>query len=416
MKKLPSEQSEREGGQGGETGSSGPGQTTATVQNNLPLEGALPAPVNAFLRKLELALQEYLKETYLPSHRAKLPTWSWHDVQFFSRGAEMVSTAFTEERATLPKNYFNKKEFRSAYLLYFVLTNAAKVWKCLEQAAPHLGSGPLRILDLGCGPATASLACAAFFQDRPLHIFGLEQNKGITKDAYGIWKKMAFASGLKIKNETVDARNIKKILQGKKFDLVIAANFLNEFPRREQVILCEEVLNVAKIFIIIDPALQKTTRELMALRDRLVKNKSAQVLAPCLHQQNCPMLAANKRDWCHFYIDWKCPLIIREVDQIVGNKHDYLKMAYMILVRAKRCQQYTAGTFWRVVSSPLVSRGKKELILCGDNGELRKIDRLDKDKSYDNANFDYAKRGDILEWSGQTRVGQKDKIKVLKKF
>lgn len=370
-----------------------------------------------FLKKLEEAIKAHLKETYLPPHRTRLPEWSWHDVQFFSRGVDLLSTAFTEERSHLPKNYFNKKEFRSAYLLYFVLTNAAKVWKCLEQISPS--PGPLRILDLGCGPATASLACAGFFKDRSLHITGLEQNRGIIKDACGLWKKMGLAKNLQIKNVPVDARNIKRILQGKKFDLVIAANFLNEFPWREQVAICEALLQHTRFLIVIDPALQKTTRELMALRDRLIDNRSAQVLAPCLHQRRCPMLAANKRDWCHFYINWKCPLLIREADRIVGNKHDYLKMAYMILQNtslrvAPALKQ--SPDIWRVVSSPLISKGKKELILCGWNGELRKIDRLDKEKSYDNANFDYAKRGDIVEWSGGNRVGRHDKIKMVKKF
>jgi len=86
-----------------------------------------------FLKKLEAAIQWRLKEAYLPPHRHKHREWTHHDLQFFAKGADLLSTAFTEGRSVLPKNYFNKKEFRSAYLLYFVLQNFVKVWKCLEQ-------------------------------------------------------------------------------------------------------------------------------------------------------------------------------------------------------------------------------------------------------------------------------------------
>ena len=85
-----------------------------------------------FLKKLEETLKTYLKETYLPPHRAKTPGWTHHDLVFFARGADLLSTAFTEGRATLPKNYFNKKEFRSGFILYFFIPTFVKVWKCLE--------------------------------------------------------------------------------------------------------------------------------------------------------------------------------------------------------------------------------------------------------------------------------------------
>jgi len=130
------------------------------------------------------------------------------------------------------------------------------------------------------------------------------------------------------------------------------------------------------------------------------------------------MLAFNQRDWCHFYIDWKCPVLIRQVDDIIRNRHDYLKMAYMIFrspLFTIHCPQSSSNT-WRVVSSPLISKGKRELVLCGDCGHLKKIDRLDKDKTPQNSGFDYMSRGDIMEWSGTSRVERENHIKVLKKF
>jgi hypothetical protein len=57
----------------------------------------------------------------------------------------------------------------------------------------------------------------------------------------------------------------------------------------------------------------------------------------------------------------------------------------------------------RVVSAPLVTKGKREWFLCGDamtNGELRsgstKAMRLDRERAPHNAAWDEARRGDIL--------------------
>ncbi|MDO8526323.1 MAG: small ribosomal subunit Rsm22 family protein [Deltaproteobacteria bacterium] len=374
--------------------------------------------MNEFLKKLEEIIQTYLKETYLPPHRAKTPGWNYHDLRFFSKGVDALSTAFTEGRSELPKNYFNKKEFRSAYILYFLLINAAKVWKSLEEAAPFIKKGPLKILDVGSGPGTAALTASAFFADRPIEITGLEQNPGIQKDALGLWKMMPVPQHRFIaKTVSLYSKNIARELQKEKYDIIFAANFLNELPEEEQLKLCELFFKHTSLIIIIEPALQETTRTLMRLRDLLLEKKLGAVLAPCLHQQRCPMLGHNARDWCHFYINWKCPLTIRQVDQEIGNKHDYVKMAYMIFDsrRVSNVGHETEG-LWRTVSSPLISNGKKEIIFCGDCGLLKKIERLNKEKTITNTSFDYARRGDIVEWKGETRVGAEDKIPVIKKF
>lgn len=368
-----------------------------------------------FLQKLEAAVKIHLKEFYLPPHRAKTPGWTDHDLKFFSRGADLLSTAFTEERARLPKNYLNKKEFRSAYILYFLLINAAKIRDCLEKLPPFPKRGPLRVLDLGCGPGTAALACADFFGGRPLEILGLEQNKNITRDARNLWRLFAPSPSQRfhIRNEEISPSNLPKILRRENFDLVIAANTLSEFSFQEQYRLAGQLLEKTACLILVEPALRKTTRDLMALRDRLAAEGRGFLLAPCPHQKNCPMLKANKRDWCHFYIPWKCPELIRRVDREIGNKHDFLKMAYMIFETVGQ-RPLRLPSFARVVSSPLLSKGKKELILCRPEGRLQKIGRLNKETSEANRDFDRIRRGDRVEWAGGDRVGVADRIKIFR--
>ena len=371
-------------------------------------------------------LLKYIKQTYLPERFRKSGSedFTEKDVHFFAMGAAELSDAFTSGRRELPKNYFNRKEARSAYLLYFTLTNFAKILKCLHECArvSAFNSSDLDILDVGCGPGTAALACSSFFANRPLSITGVDQNREILKDASALFSMIGgpHHSFLTI-NEEIRPASIGQRLKGKRFDIIIAANVLNEVGGvKEQLRLCQTMLDDYLkdngVVIVVDPALQKTTRALMEVRDLL----NAQILAPCLHQDPCPMRAQNRRDWCHFYLEWKCPEIIRKVDRLLEIRHDYLKMAYLILKKStppsSPLQKGSKIDLWRVVSSPLRSKGKCEFVLCGD-GRLKRICRLDRDRSDKNRVFDYVKRGDLIQISGNAdRISRNDSLTIAFPF
>lgn len=171
--------------------------------------------------------------------------------------------------------------------------------------------------------------------------------------------------------------------------------------------------------IIIEPALQRQTRELMHIHDVILKNKMASVIEPCPHQEKCPMLAHNKRDWCHTYINWSAPKTISDVDDLLGIKHDYLKLSYMILkldFDASRSALHDRR-FFRVVSSPLRSKGKIELLLCSEDGELKRVTRLDKNKSKFNQDFDKVWRGDVVSFSSRhSNIEREEIIKIVERF
>lgn len=370
------------------------------------------------MMQLEAALLKYIKETYLPERfqRSGRQDFTEKDVRFFAAGAAELSEAFTSGRKEIPKNYFNRKETRSAYLLYFTLTNFSKVLKCLRECAriaPFVSQN-LSILDIGCGPGTASLACSSFFADRPVSITAIDQNRDILKDANALFLKICRPDHAFLTiHEDVRPSFVSSRLKGRRFDLIIAANIVNEMGAvNDQLRFCQTLLDDhlsdGGTMIVVDPALQRTTRDLMEVRDSL----NAKILAPCLHQEPCPMRAQNRRDWCHFYLEWKCPEIIRKVDRLLGIKHDYLKMAYLILKRADQKEPVPSEGSWRVVSSPLNSKGKREFVLCG-NGGLERIVRLDRDRSSVNSNYDRIKRGDIISFDrGVSRISKDDPVSV----
>lgn len=354
----------------------------------------------------------------------------------FAMGAAKLSDAFTTSRKMLPQNYLNSKENRSSYLLYFTITNFAKVIKALDEIKKSPSGNlfkekeQIKILDLGSGPATASLAASHFFKTRypnvKLSIEAVDQNREILKDAQSLFGKLGspnhhFHTSL----DTIHYSSVPGSIRKKNFDLIIAANIFNEMgDLHKQFELCKRLIeeNLQNGFmIILDVATQKSTRTLMELRDLLLDKCNIKIISPCLHQEPCPMLKHNDRDWCHFYLNWDCPKVIRDVDSLLDIKHNYLKMAYLIIQKDKKCEDAPG---FRVVSSPLLSKGKTELLLCGV-GRLTRITRLDRD--YSEKNFplpyknskgkDYIQRGDIVEVSDHTdKITRDTQINITERF
>ncbi len=408
---------------------------------------------------------EYLRTRYLPARRrGRTGAWTTHDLNFFAPGAALVSEGFTSERSEMPRNYFNRPEYRSGYLLYFLASNVPKVMQCLRivnAATRFAGQDRVRILDLGCGPGTAALACAEYWRSTEskqlLDITGVDQNKAILQDANALFTGGAYTTaGLRTINANVDHHLLVSRLRKQTYDVIVLANLLNEFGNMEQreklvAALLRHHLTDSGVLIIIEPALQGLTRALMELRDRLLP--VAPVLAPCLHQAACPMLTHNRRDWCHAYLDWKRPAVIGQVDQLIGNRKDHLKFSYVIFATPGTGRQSSvAGNSttsgpdgrrpatgdvvavtgnrrpatgdallrFRVVSAPLLSAGKSELLLCPaimpEGGRLHRLTRLHKEHSPSNADFARVLRGDLVETISGERLVSGDTFRIVQPF
>ncbi len=350
---------------------------------------------------------------------AALEDSSPHDRGRIAKAAKRLSLAFTSERAAMPLDYLSDPDALLAYLAAFLLPNALKVMHCLGQI-DTLGDD-ITVLDIGSGPGTASIAVSAFFSmslpNARVRIAAVERTKAALEQAHELFRKIA-PHHHSFESATLDITKqpLGKALARQRFDIIIAANVLNELPEDQALKISAELardfLKGNGSFIIVDPALRETARLLMKLRDSLVNEGAARVTAPCLHQKQCPMLAANERDWCHFYIDWEPPEFLTELDRLSGMDHTHLKMSYMILRKVK----VENGKLWRVVSSPLVSKGKRELVLCGKSGKLLKVVRLDKNTSQTNADFDAVKRGDVVSCSCEGRIDKASSFEIIRSW
>lgn len=408
-----------------------------------------------FPSNLQNILLSYIKQTYLPSKKRKSDSQSFNarDIDFFSKGAGLLSQAFTEERGSLPSPYLNDPVLRTGYLLYFLPVNALKVVRVLQEFKPsELVSGKVRLLDLGAGPGSGMLGMMMFYADLlkkgilkevSLDFTLMDQSYSALKDAVSLHHAYAdtlkrevpgFHSACFIKHFDFRRESLNRFLRNFKYHLVLMENILNEFPDHQlksdfvESTLRQHLDPEKGKLIIIEPALKKTSRDLQKIRDEMVVvRKTAHVHAPCLHQEQCPLNVVNLRDWCHFYFHWKRPDFIARVDKIIGNRKDWLACSYLVLARKERewrsVFSNTRNT-WRVISNLMPSKGKQEIVLCGPPGRYH-LTRLDRNVSSTNQSFDRLRRGDLIEFhpagshppyqvDGNSELTRQDYLKIIK--
>lgn len=115
---------------------------------------------------------------------------------------------------------------------------------------------------------------------------------------------------------------------------LVLSHVFNELSAEQRTALLALVAGAAAV-LWIEPGTHADSRTLATLRD-LVRT-THQIVAPCTHRENCPLfLAANERDWCHFFAS--APAGIQNDSNWVRFSHraglDLRSQAYSCLVLA----------------------------------------------------------------------------------
>jgi ribosomal protein RSM22 (predicted rRNA methylase) len=160
--------------------------------------------------------------------------------------------------------------------------------------------------------------------------------------------------------------------------------------------------------VIVEPALSERTRHLHAVRDGVLSARAASVFAPCLHDAPCPALK-DPHDWCHEDVAVDLPKWLEPVARAAGLRWQGLTFSYLVLRRPgeRTLGQVLApvaasGMRGRIISGPLVSKGKREHFVCGERGpagedaERTRVSRLDRDEGEANAAWGTLGRGDVV--------------------
>jgi SAM-dependent methyltransferase len=326
-----------------------------------------------------------------------------------------LSRMLTRDRDHLPGSYLRDPELRRAYRAYFLPANLPKIHVPLAEIALHpdrlLDRERLRVLDIGTGPGTSVLGMLAFFgqrERRPTLAFTAVDQVGENlrvAEALFVEHRKAYGGGSSLQTLRCGAEEVTARTR-ERFDLIVFSNVLNELfagdedriEKRTRLVgnVMRELLEEGGSCIVIEPALRDTSREMLQVRDSLLF-EGFPVYSPCLAQAPCPALR-HPKDWCHEDIAWDAPGTIRDIDARTGLRKDALKFSYLVLRQGGLSLRDMVGVdAMRVVSEPLVSKGKREYYCCGPAGR-RLVVRLDKDASPANLPFQDLRRGDVVRF------------------
>lgn len=316
-----------------------------------------------------------------------------------------LQRGLTGKRDLVGNAYMQKAASLQAYLLYYWPVTYAQTSAALKgcqdffEAVQKIKERPIRILDLGSGPAPASCAVADMAQGRGEQSlkfeFTLCDSSG---DALSLGKRILENAYPKSgKAETVVCNFEKNFSVDKKFDFIIASHSLNELWKNEKKRgqklfdfvkkVCER-LEDDGLLILMEPALLTTSRALIELRDSII-GSGMNLVSPCLQSlAPCPALE-NPKATCHFQFDWKMPKVVADLARLAGLNRADVKMTYFIFSKSagdsfgqeedfgnadnsmhdqKKAASNASGLasiFALVVSEPMLNKaGRIRFVLC----------------------------------------------------
>lgn len=294
-----------------------------------------------------------------------------------ARGVLELSAMFNG-RVPLRRGYLASRRLRRAYVHYYLPANAEKVRRVLREMDAYAPPGkPLRVLDFGCGPGTATIALLA--SGRPVSELWLVDVVDEALEDADFFAR-ALGASPRLAHEPPPGP----------FDLVLAAHVLSETEARLEELVAED-----GYLVVVEPALRGAARRLMEWRDRRAA-EGFRIAAPCLGEAPCPMLE-HPDLWCHMDVPWARPSWIAEVDRRTGLSKESLKYAYAVLTRRGRTLADAAGRpCRRVVSNLHREKGKAWAWTCAPGSPLCRVEVLARRRGPETRDFFHARRGDLL--------------------
>jgi ribosomal protein RSM22 (predicted rRNA methylase) len=275
---------------------------------------------------------------------------------------------------------------------------------------------PIRTLDLGSGLGATTWGVA-----RALSAAGLHSALRVTWSdedtlALDVAGQLARARGNREGDVTLEIhserRRVSPEVAGQgPWDLILLGQVLSELDpgleaeereQRHTALLGSLVAKLAPggALVVVEPALCERTRHLHAVRDAALLAHTASVFAPCLHSSPCPALKIPG-EWCHEDVAVDLPPWLEPVARAAGLRWQGLTFSYLVLRRPgertlARLLGEARGARGRVISGPLVSKGKRELFVCGEEAERVRVSRLDRDSDEKNEAWSSLARGDLI--------------------
>jgi ribosomal protein RSM22 (predicted rRNA methylase) len=227
------------------------------------------------------------------------------------------------------------------------------VQHALQKALPDFA--PISLLDIGAGPGVASWAALDVWTSIA-KITLCEQDKNFASLAASLnaASEVAAMSAAEIilKSEATLSADVKA-------DLVMASYVLAELPLQHMPQTAIRLwARTSHVLLLIEPGTPQGFARLRAVRETLL-GQGAFVLAPCTHQNACPMSAT---DWCHFKTRVQRS---REHMHAKGGTVPFEDEAYSYLILSRQPALQMGA---RIIAPVLASKHDLTLNLCDAAG------------------------------------------------
>lgn len=329
-----------------------------------------------------------------------------------------LSDGFTTDRARGFGGYADDPRAWLAYgLFYFPQTFMRIRWILQEAMARHpISPTPpegLRILDLGAGTGAASAAALSALRTTtaaPVRLTLVDSSRAALELAQSIFATHPLGhADISVSCQAADLRLALPSLEGP-WDLILISYALNEAfagtpdgPLRRWWEQLAGRLAPDGMLIVCEPLVRETGPFMLSLRQwALDPSMGLHVLAPCLHEEDCPLPAAQSAATlsCHDVRHWRVPGSMQFLNRrLFRGIHD-LKFSFLALSRHPQVSgEYSA----RLVSPLLREKGRWRCAACFADGVLRRceipqrgLSRTQKDA------VDALERGDTVAFTDLT--------------
>lgn len=211
---------------------------------------------------------------------------------------------------------------------------------------------PASLLDIGAGPGTVLWAVAGAWPQLQRATL-LEASAAARRIGERLAGELSLPVDWKSGDATIDLDELQPA------ELVTAAYVLDEIVPSSLPSLIEKLWHLSTdTLLLVEPGTPAGWQRIMAARAQLIA-AGAHVLAPCPHQQPCPLVAP---DWCHFARRVARSRLHRLAKDAEVPWEDE-KFIYLAATREK-----LAPIGPRVLAPPKAGSGKVDLKLCKTDG------------------------------------------------
>lgn len=266
-----------------------------------------------------------------------------------------ASAYFIQKQGVSP---WSNKSFQGAYIAHFLPMNILRWMKVFERINSKDFSQRNHFVDFGAGPLTFKLAHFLKYPQAEVDYKFIELEDAPTKIGLNIFASLQKQLGSsKHQKQIENFKNFQaytKAFKNLKSQTLVLSYSLNELKN-----LPPDFWNFENI-LILEPSTQESSRALLEFRKLAITN-DFNVLAPCLHSSECPMLLHSKKDWCFDRTHINLPDLAQNLYKSLPFETKHLTFSYLWTSK----QQTLAETnSFRVVGDTQKEKGKEKVMIC----------------------------------------------------